>query len=372
MQIKIGAKIKELRLKHKCTQEDLATALGVTPQAISRWESENGYPDIEYLPLLAEYFSVTTDELLGVNLPEKENRRAEIYRLISHIRETGANRTHLPVVREYLAEFPFDEQIRKGLADIICCSYMWEDNGNPPQQEPLKEAEKIYLTLMEETKNMDFRNQVIEALCALYAVGYRDERRALLTSEKLPAMRYSRELVRRHIFQSEASSKYYKQKAIACLFDELGLELVNYIINCIPNNETMWDEKIRMLEKILEFYSFIYGENLLYQHNSAAYIYRVIATYRVAQKKYESALEHLEKMCEHLIAGEKAQYGDTFTSCFTNQLEFSEADKDSPAFAAHNDAWYTFQKLTGQKRYDPLRNMPRFQDIVDKIRKIAR
>ena len=65
MQIILGEKIKELRKRDGRKQEDLATALGVTNQAISRWESNKGYPDMEMIPAIANYFHVTIDELFG-------------------------------------------------------------------------------------------------------------------------------------------------------------------------------------------------------------------------------------------------------------------------------------------------------------------
>ena len=72
MNIKIGANIKKLRTENNITQDALATAIGVTPQAVSRWESEGGYPDIELLPALADFFSVSVDELIGYRLSERE------------------------------------------------------------------------------------------------------------------------------------------------------------------------------------------------------------------------------------------------------------------------------------------------------------
>ena len=69
MDIKIGMRIKELRKRTNTTQEQLAEALGVTNQAVSKWESENGYPDITYILPIANYFNVTADYLLGNALP---------------------------------------------------------------------------------------------------------------------------------------------------------------------------------------------------------------------------------------------------------------------------------------------------------------
>ena len=67
MQLNIGTKIKELRRRDGRTQEALAEALGVTNQAVSRWESGGSYPDMEIVPAIANYFHVSIDELFGYN-----------------------------------------------------------------------------------------------------------------------------------------------------------------------------------------------------------------------------------------------------------------------------------------------------------------
>lgn len=60
-----GKNIQELRKQKNITQEQLAAELGVTSAAVSKWENNYSLPDILMLCALADYFEVTTDELLG-------------------------------------------------------------------------------------------------------------------------------------------------------------------------------------------------------------------------------------------------------------------------------------------------------------------
>lgn len=61
----IGKHILELRKQKNITQEELAAELGVTAAAVSKWENGYTLPDILMLCALADFFGVTTDELLG-------------------------------------------------------------------------------------------------------------------------------------------------------------------------------------------------------------------------------------------------------------------------------------------------------------------
>ena len=68
----IGKNILTLRKQKYATQEELAVQLGVTAAAVSKWENSNTLPDIMILCALADYFGVTTDELLGRSIVQKE------------------------------------------------------------------------------------------------------------------------------------------------------------------------------------------------------------------------------------------------------------------------------------------------------------
>jgi len=79
--MKIGNRIKELRTKRGLTQEALASALGVTPQTVSKWECEVNFPDVALLPELSVFFGVSIDSLFSMTRADRferiENRISE-------------------------------------------------------------------------------------------------------------------------------------------------------------------------------------------------------------------------------------------------------------------------------------------------------
>ncbi len=67
--LKIGEIIAHLRKSRKMTQRDLAHSMGISNQAVSKWESGLSYPDIAMLPVLADLFEVTIDTLFDRDAP---------------------------------------------------------------------------------------------------------------------------------------------------------------------------------------------------------------------------------------------------------------------------------------------------------------
>ena len=63
----LGKKIFDLRKKNNVTQDAMAAELGVTAAAVSKWENGYTLPDVLMLCAIADYFQVSTDELLGRN-----------------------------------------------------------------------------------------------------------------------------------------------------------------------------------------------------------------------------------------------------------------------------------------------------------------
>ena len=72
--MEFGKKIRQLRFRASLTQEQLAEKLGIAPQSVSKWENAVAMPDIMTLPLLAEVFGVSIDELFDLTTVQRFNR----------------------------------------------------------------------------------------------------------------------------------------------------------------------------------------------------------------------------------------------------------------------------------------------------------
>lgn len=374
MTLTIGTIIKNLRAKREITQEQLATFLGITAQAVSRWENGTVYPDIEMLPSIAEFFGVTTDCLLGVNQDEKEERRKIIYLEIEKGYETGNNSGEdaISVARQFAAEFPSDGRIELHLADTICRTYMWQ--ADVPDLCHLSEAEKLYQTIIDTTTDNTIHYIALQNLAVLYAVGYRDEHKVDYVLHQLPTMQYSSECVGSFVEEQSELRNGRTQDYIEKLTDSLCTTLREYIIG-LPNEPETWDNKVDMLKQLISIYHFVFGDNLLFYHSRVADIYRIMATYRVAQGRYEETIHCLEKSAYHIKEREKAKPGDRYTSPFMDTMSLPEDDPTNSGFHApilHNEAWYVLNDKLTQSRYDPIRDMDGFRVVVDELSHIAK
>ena len=127
-------KIKKLRKEKDMTQEQLAEYMGVSPQAVSRWETGITCPDIFALPALAELFGITVDGLLGVDEKEKQKEIRSIISVAEEKINQGITDEPIVQLREALNKYPNKDHC------IIC------DNQDLP--EDLLENKNLYIYML--------------------------------------------------------------------------------------------------------------------------------------------------------------------------------------------------------------------------------
>lgn len=188
----LGKKVRELRITKGITQEKLAQLLMVSPQAVSRWETDAAMPDITLLASIANYFEVTTDELLGVDIPNKKEKikeYAEEYgKFASTIQKTEVLRQHtIRKLREGLRLYPDAKILKQQLTTTL-----WMNTEVPADMEEKKEMCRLCKELIEETTDIKEKCRYISLYCS-YArfTGNSEEGRVL--AGMLPETAYTRQ-----------------------------------------------------------------------------------------------------------------------------------------------------------------------------------
>lgn len=118
MEIKIGSKIRGLRKKCGLTQEQLAERIGVSFQAVSKWENDIALPDITLVPVIAQYFGVSTDELLSYDSAEKDEEIERIVNEAAECRETDPEKGRA-ILEEGLNKYPENDILLNNLLYVI-------------------------------------------------------------------------------------------------------------------------------------------------------------------------------------------------------------------------------------------------------------
>ena len=111
---KIGTQIAAFRKEKGVKQEELASAVGVTPQAVSKWEN-GGVPDTELIPKIADYFGISADKLFGRCLSDYGNLHAALIKKILNTPDEEQFKTIFEfcwdMERAMLGEFPRDGSV---------------------------------------------------------------------------------------------------------------------------------------------------------------------------------------------------------------------------------------------------------------------
>lgn len=116
--MKIGAQIRLLRKEKGISQDVLAQQLGITCQAVSKWENGSTMPDITMLPMIARYFGVSVDYLLDYDLHNADEEIRNLCKKAFAMRRERSAEAE-SILREGLRRYPNDEIILNHLVYVL-------------------------------------------------------------------------------------------------------------------------------------------------------------------------------------------------------------------------------------------------------------
>lgn len=391
MKLTLGEKIKELRKRDGRKQEDLANALGVTNQAVSRWEKDGSYPDIEMIPAIANYFGITIDELFGY----ENDREKKIDSLVKRIKEMN-NRNNgvdinidecLALAREAMIEFPTSEKIMLSLAEVLYNAgyvrygeyhlidaegfnvYDVERHRNYAEW---KEAIAIYEKLLKTLDVGEMRHNALNNLMQLY-LNVGEHERALAAIKSAPTIYGSYEFLRINTLdgkrRAEASGEALLKSINASAELIIGT-MLSYEQNMAPA------EKVQSIKSAITLFDHVCtDENYGIYNSYIARMYTLLSLYLWLDGKHDEAFEALEKSLLHFKSFEElfTKSEATYTAPLlklvkidTERWRFDKTHPHTEAISLAKDwPWWSVQEYSLVK--DQIQSDPRWNEWIAKL-----
>lgn len=315
MQLDLGTKIRQLRHRDGRTQETLAEALGVTSQAVSRWESGGSYPDMNLIPSIANYFGVTIDELFGYN----NERESRINALVSQIQDMKRknNGTDVSIdetialARNALVEFPGNERLMICLASVLFTAgycrhgeyhltdaegYDIYDTERHSGYTEWKEAIPLYEKALATLEDGELRRVGVGELMQLYVnMGMCEKSRAL--AEAAPGIYSTKEYMR--ICACDGKERLHAYGAAILGMVHASAALVIQSVMAAKRNMTA-AEKVQAIRGAIGLFDNVCVDGNFGEHNRLiARMYTQLALYLWLDDKKAEAFEALDRSLIH-------------------------------------------------------------------------
>ncbi len=204
----LGANIREHRVKKGLTQEQLAYHLGVSSQTVSRWENGTTYPDIVMLPILADYFDISIDTLMGY---AKECAAEEREQFFADIRDLEIVQKTARI-REMLQIYPNDVYLQFSLANTLYSSISRPAGKNNENEDTSKEISLLCNRILQSDKPGMQCGAL--RLLALLAANRDDTASAMKYVNELPSVYCGREVMAERVLHGlnfkQAIQKIYE------------------------------------------------------------------------------------------------------------------------------------------------------------------
>ena len=373
--IRIGEKIRLLRKKNDVTQDKLAYHLGVTPQAVSRWESGVCYPDMNYLPSIADYFSVTMDELLCYSGTQKAAKVKEYLEQVESLLDRDRVGEALELLRTAMAEIPSDPSLQLETAQVLSlyAGMLTEssagERARAAMDAALTEAVSLCRHILEDCTDDGLRDETKKVLCDIYAHQLDDLPRAEEIADQLHGMSVSREIIRATMLTGDVAFSQ-AQRNLIHFADNMWWHLYN--LACVPDisgDRYTTAEKIAILQKGVALFELIFDDTPLFYADRLANSYRQLSMLYLAEGRNAQALEAFERMADYAILCDSRPDTARYTSVIINRVTYDKS-QDTEAKGISKCARLLRGKFAA-RIWAPIRGTEAFKAAVERMAECA-
>jgi len=310
----IGQKIKFLRRKNDLTQEKLADLLGVSYQAVSKWETGISCPDLALIAPLTKLLHVSADELLGLTDVSPDKNRAELEEAYQQTWKNGDLEARYCICKTAVREYPKDMEFlnRFAWAEAMRAFSFADDTECRGEQE---KAVRRWARVIEDTPAGAVRSDAIRGIVQYLSILGRREEAAQYAELYPDGEQITKDAVRGWCLVGEEKMRHHQRR-----LDHAMLELLNLLGNTTPQGCAAQESILKTL---------IPDGNYLYYHWFLRDIRRRQAVFAVEAGKYAQAIELLRDAFAHAAAYDKIDRTPgvyRYTGPYFDRLEFDSVN----------------------------------------------
>ena len=342
-----GQTIKSLRREANMTQENLAELLSISPQAVSRWETDIAMPDISLLPPLANLFNVTTDFLLGMDTYQKDLKKAEFDEAFYKYWEHDDKEKNYQFAVRAVSEYPGNMEYVEWLASAEY--YVAMPIADESEYKRLLDSSaKHYKLVLDNTKDPKLYEKALHGIVLTLSCNHKKEeakKYALLEENE-----EKREDLLCWCLDGEEKKKHCQHLT--------NTKLADFLFQLKFGQTSI--EAYDAIEKILNI-MFPDG-NFQYYHNTLQYNCISKAFYFCNVRQYDKVLEELKKARYH--AEEMTKVNRQRVIKFTAPL-FSLVEEEYPVSDSDlTDIDDFVHCLNNSRCFDPIREKEDFKALI--------
>ena len=344
-------RIKELRIENNLTQEELAEQLGVSFQAVSRWENDLTYPDITLLPILANMFGVSVDFLLDVDVKKKE---AEIDAIIEEylvLLNQGKIDENLILLENALKKYPNSFDLKHALLHIYFTKGL-----DPDLKEYNDKAIKLANEILEKCVDDAIRYGAMQTLILIYT-SRKELDKAKQIVKKLPMM-----VITSEWFWPDVLTGEDRIRATQEIFKSFVDMFYIRLITTFGRKEV--GKRDEALLKFKQFLDIVYeNEDYGFYHLRLADIYKKCAFDQARIKNKETTLEYLRLSLKHIRIWTKMYKNKEVLRHTSFLVDRLVDDSTKWSFSGEPDYELDLKQDLKNDIFDFLRNNPLFINL---------